>query len=153
MDETHRESLEEAAIVAHQIKSPVGTLQTIVRTLLGGFAGELTDEQKKMLQAANRKCSEAMDTIKGLLVLAEVSSHTPRETATDVVDAARQARERYRHPAGDKNLRFALQLDAKEAYVRAEPTALAEAVAALVDNAVKYTPEGGRVALRVGSDA
>ncbi len=41
MSEPDNQSLEQAAIAAHQIKSPVGTLQTLIRTLLAGFAGAL----------------------------------------------------------------------------------------------------------------
>jgi len=149
MDEMDRRELEQAVIVAHQIKSPVSTLQTIVRTLLGGFAGELTDGQKKMLRSADGKCAEAMETIRGLLALGQMADYRRPGAAGDMAAAVRDVCERYRRQAADKGIEFAARLEAEEAYVGMEPTPLREAVAALVDNAVKYTPENGRMELRL----
>ena len=150
MSDADQQSLEQAAIVAHQIRSPVGTLQTLIQTLLGGFAGEVTGPQKKILQSADRRCSEAMETIRGLLALADASGRTSDEAAADLVAAANETRERYRQVAADKQIELALGLDAGEAYVGADAATLTEAVAALVENAVKYTPEQGRVRVHVG---
>jgi len=141
--------IEQAAIVAHQIKSPVSSLQTILRTLLGGFAGEMDERQKALLQSADRKCSEAMDTIKGLLALAEASGHETDREAADLIGIVLEVCERYRPAAIEKRIEFSRSIDADQAWVRAHPPGLLEAVAALVDNAVKYTPEGGCVAVRV----
>jgi len=150
MSKADDQGLEQAAIVAHQIKSPVGTLQTLIRTLLGGFAGELSAPQKKILQSADRRCGEALETIRGLLALADASGRTSGEAAADLVAATTEACERYRQAAADKEIELELHLDAEDAYVRADAATLTEAVAALVDNAVKYTPQHGRVTLHVG---
>jgi len=151
MNDADRKRLEEAIIVAHQIKSPVGTLQMILRTLLGGFVGELSDRQKNLLESADRNCSEAMETIKGLLAIADADRPHP-DAVADIVDAARRAHERYRDVASRKDIEFRLAVAAEAAFVRAETTALTEAVAALVDNALKYTPEGGRAVLQLRLD-
>ena len=60
----------------------------------------------------------------------------------------REVEEHYRAVAADKNIEFTCALPAEEAYVQAEGAALSAAVAALVDNAMKYTPEAGRVVVR-----
>jgi len=152
MDGADRESLEQAAIVAHQMKSPVGTLQTILRTLLGGFTGELTEQQRAMLQSGERKCAEAMETINALLSLAEASARQGPGEPADAVAAAREAYERYRQSASERDIELAFRLDADSAYVCADAERLTEAFAALVDNALKYTPEGGRVEFHLSLD-
>ena len=149
MDDPDEQRLEQAALVAHQIKSPVGTLQTILRTLLGGYAGELDDRQKKMLQSADRKCSEAMQTIKGLLAIAEAQASVSADEASDIVNIVRKVEERYRQTASDKDIDFQVQTEADSLWVPLQKAGLLEAVSALVDNAVKYTPEGGRLRVAV----
>jgi len=152
MAEDEQDALEQAAVTAHQLKSPLGTLHTIVRTLLGGFAGEVTPQQKKILLSADRKCDEAMQTISGLLALSEASRDAAPDAAADVVAAVRRAHERFHGAAAEKQLRMTFDLDVDHAFVRAGSGVLDEAVAALVDNALKYTPENGRVAVRLWVD-
>ena len=140
-------ALEQAVIAAHQMRSPLSTLQTIVRTLLGGFTGELTDQQKKVLQSADRKCTEALATVGGLLALSAAGHDVPYDAAADLVAAARDAHARFREPANAKSVTLSVDVRPEHAFVRAREPLLKEAVIALVDNAVKYTPEGGQVRL------
>ena len=145
MPQSEQERLEQAAVVAHQLKSPLATLQTIVRTLLGGYVGDVPEGQKKLLASADRKCSEVMDTISGLLALSEASRHAPYGAAADLVRAVRRACERFREAAASKGVDLAADVDVESAFVRTRQAPLDEAVVALVDNAVKYTPADGRV--------
>jgi NADPH-dependent 2,4-dienoyl-CoA reductase/sulfur reductase-like enzyme/rhodanese-related sulfurtransferase len=145
MEGRDREMIDDAVVVAHQMRSPLNTLHTMVRTLLGGFAGELTDEQKKILQSADRTCTNAMETVKGLLALADVSRGGPVTEVSDLCAALQAAQERYRDAAAARGVEMVFDCRRGRAFVRAEPASLQEAVAALIENAVNYTPEGGRV--------
>lgn len=151
MAEEERQELEQAAVAAHQIKSPLGTVQTIIRTLLGGYAGDLSDKQKKFLQSADGKCSEALDTVRDLLALAELTGSGASDVVADLAAALREAHDRFREPASEKDIELTVSLELEEACVNAEPAVLLQAVGALLDNAIKYTPEGGRVRVELGT--
>jgi len=150
MPEEERQEMEQATVAAHQIKSPLGTVQTIIRTLLGGYAGELSDKQVKFLRSADSKCSEALATVRDLLALAELTGSGACDTVADLASALHEAHDRFREPAAEKDLDVAVEVAMGEACVNAEPAVLLQAVSALLDNAVRYTPEGGRVRVELG---
>jgi len=152
MEEENR-NLGQAAVVAHQMQSPVGTLHTILRALLGGVAGELSEKQKKMLRSADVKCSEAMETIRSLLSLTEAERYRPGQATADILSAAREVHERYRPAAAQKDIQLTLDVQTREAYVPGDLPLIRETIATLVDNALKYTPQGGRVVLRLEADS
>ncbi|MBS0582930.1 MAG: HAMP domain-containing histidine kinase, partial [Proteobacteria bacterium] len=66
----------------------------------------------------------------------------------DLREKLARVHELYSPLAEDKHIAFALELPAALAGVRADGGLLFEAVSNLVDNALKFTPDGGRVVLR-----
>jgi len=71
----------------------------------------------------------------------------------DMVKAARRAAERWQAEAARHGIAFQASLDAEPAYVYVEEGALAEVLDALLGNAIKYTPDHGRIRLAVELDA
>lgn len=149
LDDTDKRGVDQAALVAHQIKAPVSTLQTIIRTMLGGFSGELNAKQHELLASADSRCTEALATIRNLQALALAMGRGPGNLSSDLAAATAQAHERYRSEAADRMIEFTVRASVKEAPVNAKEAELQEAVAALVDNAVKYTPQGGKIVLEL----
>ncbi len=147
MPDQHDRELERSVIAAHQIKSPMATVQMILRTVLGGYAGELSDQQKGFLESADRKVAQALETVHDLMALSEVNDRGAGGAVSDLAAAVRQVCDRYRGPAAAKQVELACNRPMDDAFVHAESTALLEAVTALFDNAVKYTPEGGRISI------
>ncbi len=146
MNEEKTTEIENATVVAHQIKSPVGSLHTILQTLLGGFAGELTSQQKRMLQGADRRCEEALETIQGLLSLSRVRQRVAEgEKTADLVAIVHTLHERYSDAASTQEKEFIVEQKSDDAYVGMDRQLLTEALSALIDNAIKYTPQGGRI--------
>ncbi len=140
------EKYENATVVAHQIKSPVGSLHTILQTLLGGFAGELSPRQKQLLQGADQKCGEALETIQGLLSLGRIQQRMAAgKDVSDLVSVVHALHGKYADIASGKNVELLIEQETDTAYVGLESQLLTEAISALIDNAIKYTPEGGCV--------
>ncbi len=150
MNKKNGTQLENAYVAAHQIKSPVASLHTILQTMLGGFAGELSQQQKHLLQGADKKCYEALDTIQGLLSLKRVQEQsTTGEEITDLAAVLHSLHSKFADSAAEKGIEFRFEQKAEHAYTALEENLLREAFSALLHNAIKYTPESGRIALHL----
>ncbi len=142
------EILQFASLIAHQLKSPISTISTLLDVLATEVAGPLTPKQKDLIARANLRCDEGVATVRRMLAI--VSALGRQEHIDGVVDVAgivRNTRTRYEEKAIEYGLTFVVQAEDEPAYVRGTEPALTEALDALIDNAFKYTPSHGQVRL------
>jgi PAS domain S-box-containing protein len=144
------EALQEAKAVGDNIAHDLRTPLTRVRLRLerGREHASTLEELRAVADQAMAGLDQALTTITALLRITEIE-HSRRHEAFSEVQLAPLLRE-----AGDlyepiaENKRVTLQIATPDrASVRGDRDLLFEAVTNLVDNAVKFTPEGGRVEL------
>ena len=133
--------------VAHELRSPVGGVQSLVRTLLRGFAGELNRQQKEILTRIEARLNFLLELINDLLVLAKSKTADADRPLERVVlqPTIQQVVERFSDEATSKQV--ALEYHAPDAVltVLATEDGLDRIFSNLISNAVKYTPQGGSV--------
>jgi NADPH-dependent 2,4-dienoyl-CoA reductase/sulfur reductase-like enzyme/rhodanese-related sulfurtransferase/two-component sensor histidine kinase len=130
--------------MAHQLSSPVTGIRSMLDILLGEYAGSITPKQRELLERAQARCTEALDSIQRLLAVARATAEGGAEAAP-VDDLLRVVADRFRRPADERGITLDVDSHAGGARVRGSAAALGEALGALVANALKYTPEHGRV--------
>ena len=145
------------ANVSHELKTPLANIKSSVGVLLdgaveqpasrGGFLAEIDDQTDRL---------DAL--IQDLLVLARIESgQTGLECEPiEVEEAVHDCLDRHRTRAEAKRLRLsgvALAGCPSDLAVFADNEGMAQLLDNLVDNAVKYTPDGGRVTVRWDADA
>lgn len=145
VDRAVRERTEFVLRASHQLRTPLSIIRTAVelgREGLGVSPGEA-------METVLRQVRRMEDLAARLTRLARAeSSPLPRPGGADAVRVASEVLEALR-PAADR-AGVTLRLDAPASvWVRAEPSEVEEVLAAAVDNAVKFSPEGGQVTLRV----
>lgn len=145
------DALRFAALMAHQLRSPVNAVATQLDAVLGGYAGTLTHRQRELLERAAKRCREAREAIGRMMAIVEAMEgvHAP-DTLSDLCRVARRVEGRFIERMLERGIAFEVALDLSAAPVRGEPEVLAEVLGALVSNAWKYTPDHGRIRLRVG---
>ncbi|MBN1553372.1 MAG: FAD-dependent oxidoreductase [Phycisphaerae bacterium] len=136
-----------ASLTAHQLQSPISSVRQILDMLQGGFNGPLTAAQKEQVEKAIQRCDQGIEAIQRMLEIARED-----ETdlgAVDLAKLAQQAVEQYRREASRRGISLALQLDAEPAPARGRSAALSEAISAMLNNALKYTPDNGQIRVTV----
>ena len=132
--------------IAHDLRTPLTRVR--VRLERGRARAETLDDLRAVVDQSIAGLDQSLAIITALLRIAEIE-HSRRLEGFSQVQLAplvREVGELYEPIAEDK--RVTLQVDAADAaIVHGDRDLLFEAVANLVDNAVKFTPEGGCVAL------
>ncbi|MBI4580791.1 MAG: FAD-dependent oxidoreductase [Planctomycetes bacterium] len=142
-----------ASMAAHQMQSPVAAASGLLKSLLTGAAGPLSPEQKHVIHKAIDRCEQALESVRRMLAIAHSgAAGPPADTITDLATLARRVHQRYTEEALQRAITFALSVDVEPARVAGLESALSEAVDALVNNAFKYTPDGGTVLVSVMQD-
>jgi len=139
-----------ATKVAHELRSPVGGAQSLVRTLLHGLAGDLNQKQTEILRRVDVRLSELLALTNDLLTLAASKSlETDRPLqAVNVDKVLQRVIERVKDKLDAKNIALIFPSTDPEFMVSATEDGLDTILSNLVENACKYTLPGGTI--RIG---
>jgi signal transduction histidine kinase len=135
--------------IAHDLRSPLTRLRARLEVaLLDVEAGK--GDPKAGLAQALEDAEGVLRTFNAVLAIArlQAAGQAPDPSTFDPDELAAGVAELYEPLCEDKGLDFKAELT-PQLTARGNREFVAQALANLLDNAVKYTPEGGAVALRV----
>lgn len=140
------------ATVSHELRTPLTNIIGEVELLQDGDRGELTSCQAHGVDVINRNSDRLLGLIEDLLTLSEVEESSvvlhpePTRVANLVVAVGNQVSS----AAEAKSVALEIDYGTNSGVIVADPVQLDRALLNLLDNAVKFTPAGGKAALRVG---
>ena len=132
--------------IAHDLRTPLTRVR--VRLERGRARASTLDELRTVVDQSIAGLDQSLTVVTALLRIAEIehSRRLERFSAVQLAPVVREVGDLYEPIAQDKRVTLKVEA-ADEVIVHGDRDLLFEAVANLVDNAVKFTPEGGRVAL------
>jgi K+-sensing histidine kinase KdpD len=140
------------AAVSHELRTPLTTIKTLTRVLQ---RREMTEaEREEYLADIASECDREIDLVLNLLDLSRITAGGVRiETKPiDAAEAVLACEKIVRGAAERHNQRVLIEIADGLPLARADHSALRRALCAIAENAIKFTPENGRVAFRARAD-
>jgi len=138
------------ANISHDLKTPLAAIKAFAETLIDG-AAEDPETRNRFLKRIEEQTERLHSLVQDMLMLARVESKDPgfvrqRIDAREVVLASVET---FRPDSELKGLRLGVDVGARPCMVVVDPEGLQVILRNLVDNAVKYTPAGGAINVKL----
>jgi two-component system phosphate regulon sensor histidine kinase PhoR len=140
------------ANVSHELKTPLTAIRGLVETLIDDEAMQPATARRfavKIRDQAQRLSALVTDLLTLARVEAADDSDSRERRALDLRGPLRECAARFAPLCTEKSVRLALEIPERPIHVRADEEDLRQIAGNLLDNAIKYTPSGGLVELRV----
>ena len=140
------------ANVSHELRSPITSISGFVQGMEDGTIPP--EEHPKYLALVGGESRRLSKLVGDLLTLSRLEQDDAalKLSVFDLCEMARRAVIRRMKDLEEKHIEVATEFDPDPCPVRADPDRIEEVLINLVDNAIKFTPEGGHITLRLERD-
>ncbi len=140
------------ADASHELRTPVAFIRTTAEVAL--VQPRTPESYRSALSSIHEESERITEIIEQLLILARADAdrHTLKLAPIDVREPVSHALSKVLPIAHRKGIKLHADLPEDDATVLGDPTSLRRLFVILMDNALKYTPEGGAVTVRVSKD-
>ena len=141
-------------MVTHELRSPLSAVQSMLRVLEEGYVGPITSRQQDLIQRSKRRVSFLLALVNDLLDLAAGKMEQLKGEKKEVVlnEIITKVTELVQTSAEEKRLELKVEITEEPLALVGIEDGLERVFMNLVSNAVKYTPDGGSVAVRAWSE-
>ena len=138
-------------LVSHQLRSPLASVKQYFGVIREGFAGEVTDKQKEIIQKADGYIDSLVQLINDWLDMSRVEAGRVRDKSEPVSLAAVLSETLGALKPQAEAKKVVLELNSADnlPQLNGDPKCLKEAFLNLVSNGINYNREGGTVTITV----
>jgi two-component system sensor histidine kinase TctE len=147
MMDTQRRFIADAA---HQLRTPFAGLKAQAELAKREQVSEPVRDALERICVSAQRCSHLVTQ---LLTLARNEPEARQSASMEILDLHRIAQEIAAHWAPDalqKNIDIGFEAEVPNCPVRGDAASLRDLIDNLIDNAIRYTPDGGKITVRVG---
>lgn len=137
--------------IAHELRTPLTTLKSHIEA----FLDKVWDPTEERLKS----CIEEVDRFQSLVASVETLHEADSPSAAipaeqiDLRDVTRPVVGMFESRCKSANLNSQMHMDDDPVWIVASPTHVSQIVWNILDNAVKYTPQGGTILVSIGRSA
>jgi signal transduction histidine kinase len=149
--ESERLKDEFVALVSHELRTPLTSIIGYVETMLDGEVGALTEEQIHFLRVVDRNAERLLSLVGDLLFVANLDAGAIalEQQELDLARLVAECVEAARPDADSRGIELDLEGPESVPPVDGDPARLGQVLDNLISNALKFTPAGGSVRVRL----
>ncbi|UCE99528.1 MAG: response regulator [Planctomycetota bacterium] len=149
--EQDRLKSEFVATVSHEIRTPLSIFKNIISNALAGIMGQLSPKLCENLEMANRTINRLTRIVNDFLDITKIEAGKMelRRTQYDIQLSIHDTIGSLTQLAEEKNIDLKSYMPGCELVIDADRDRIEQVLVNLISNAIKYTPEGGHVNVRV----
>lgn len=138
------------ANVSHELKTPVTSIKGFAETLLDGALYNHRSAEE-FVNIINEEADRLSSLVGDLLDLSRIESREvkPRFVSLELTTAMKEIIDKLRPQFRKKGLNIEAVLPKETVIVQADTELIQQVLENLLDNSLKYTPEGGKVTVRL----
>ncbi|MBI2758734.1 MAG: hypothetical protein HYX49_08660 [Chloroflexi bacterium] len=135
------------ANISHELRTPLTHVKGYLELMITDSLGPLTEEQRHALQVSQRASNRLENMIEDLIMfsLASRGEMSMKQEPFDIQRIANLAAKTATQKAEERGVQVHVVVDENTPRVQGDPEKISWALNQLLDNAVKFTPSGGRV--------
>ena len=141
------------ANVSHELKTPMTTIAGYLDGMLDGTIPP--EKQQHYMQIVSGEVRRLSRLVRNMLDIAKLQAmgvEESRKTRFDLGEELSDVLITFEQKIYNKHLDVRVDLPDKPVWTRAERDSITQVIYNLIDNAIKFCPDGGRLALRVQVD-
>jgi two-component system, chemotaxis family, CheB/CheR fusion protein len=138
------------ATLAHELRNPLAPITHALHLLQRSGSQLDAAGLHELMSRQTRRLVRLVDELLDVAKIRRGDIDIQAETV-DLTDSVRHAIEATRPRIEERGHELSIDLPATPLYVRGDPVRLEQVVSNVLENATKYTPEGGRVGLQINT--
>lgn len=152
--EVERAKTEFVSLVSHELRTPLTSIKGYTDLLLEEEGSTLDGEAREFLEIVGANADRLVTLVSGLLEMSRIESGRvdPQREVLPLAPLAAQVIASLRPQFEERTQAVALDAAPDLPPVWADPALVTQILTNLLSNANKYTPEGGRIAVRLARD-
>ena len=139
-------------VVAHDLKSPIAAIETMVTSTVAVHGAKMTPEVRRIMERIPKRTQDLIHFIQDLLEFSRIRKVEDAETTykqLNFLPIVTTTVEMYMGDAAEKNIEVSVQSAPDIPTIMGNKNHLERMTANLVSNAIRYTGERGSVTIRV----
>jgi signal transduction histidine kinase len=138
------------SIISHELRAPLAAIENYLNVVLDGFAGDVTEKQRRFLERSRLRIGDLRSLISDVVDLARMRPEQiqadfewldPAQVGADSVEEVALA-------AREKNIKIHTKRPAEFQLIVGARRRLRQVFTNLLNNAIKFSPEGSTVTFR-----
>ena len=145
-----REKSEFTYKVTHELRSPLSAIQSLLKSIEEGYAGEISEKARDLVIRSEKRTSFLITLVNGLLDLIAGKIGKPKEGDMKLIDiniAVKNTLHLMQEKTKAKNLKIIIKTTPEPSYLNIVPDDLDIILTNLIDNSVKYTEQEGTISI------